>query len=144
MAYLYNPLTGTLNRPSTGGSTPLPGGGLSRGTTLGGGTVLTRRQRDGKLARLKQQLEMQQKLKNRRNVPYHTHNIETGGPNQKFQTKPMPPIKRPLFQSQPRPNIQMPNNPYQSQPRPNIQMSPTSNLYSNASGGGCSLWMCGE
>jgi hypothetical protein len=62
----------------------------------------------------------------RPSVPYHTHSIETGGPRNVGYSKPMP---RPMPKPMPRPFIS---------PMP----IPTGTLYSNASGGGCSLWMC--
>lgn len=74
----------------------------------------------------------------RPSVPYHTHSIETGGPrrvnnNYLGYPRPMPkPMPRPFLSPMPRPNL------YNSSAS---AISPLQN-YSNASGGGCSLWMC--
>ena len=156
---MYNP--NLIQNPPSRGTTPLIGGGLARGTTLGPTRQQLRKiEREKKLARLNQQMMMQQMNMNRQNVPYHTHNISTGGPNQPVVMKPLP-LRPPTGGYTPRPPRPLkpptiftpPTGGYTPRPMPpqmggkpnmNPPIFSTLQTYSNASGGGCSLWMCGE
>jgi len=120
---LFQPKFPTVS-PSTGGNTPL---GYKPRPILGmGKPIFAPVGRPRPLRPL------------RPSVPYHTHSIETGGPrrvnnNYLGYPRPMPkPMPRPFLSPMPRPNL------YNSSAS---AISPLQN-YSNASGGGCSLWMC--
>jgi|TARA_R110000822_G_scaffold128530_1_gene264355 hypothetical protein len=70
----------------------------------------------------------------RPSIPYHTHSIQTGGPNRPRTVGPRP---------APRPNTFVGGLGLSGglTPRPTGGLTPA---FRNASGGGCSLWMCGE
>lgn len=79
-------------------------------------------------------------------VPYHTHSIETSGPNS-MRTKGV--FTRPTFPSRPgilpgttHTSVPRPIKPLPSNPVPVMRNASGCGAYSNASG--CGLWMCDQ
>jgi hypothetical protein len=79
-------------------------------------------------------------------VPYHTHSIQTGGPNPAKFVRANRPKPRPVGTGgyTPRPLPPMTRPPIFPTLMPMVNPAPPIQVYRNASGGGCSLWMCGN